>query len=50
MSAITNGNIKVNGIVPHYLSSLTDILEQIGCEIIKSKESIKIKNSKNLNV
>ncbi len=48
MSAITNGNIKVNGIVPHYLSSLTDILEQIGCEIIKSKESIKIKNSKNL--
>lgn len=48
MSAITNGNIKVNGIVPHYLSSLTDILEQIGCEIIKSKESIKMKNSKNL--
>lgn len=48
MSAITNGNIKVNGIVPHYLSSLTDILEQIGCKIIKSKESIKIKNSKNL--
>ena len=48
MSAITNGNIKVNGIVPHYLSSLIDILEQIGCEIIKSKESIKIKNSKNL--
>ena len=48
MSAITNGNIKVNGIVPHYLSSLTDILEQIGCEIIESKESIKIKNSKNL--
>lgn len=48
MSAITNGNIKVNGIAPHYLSSLTDILEQIGCEIIKSKESIKIKNSKNL--
>lgn len=48
MSAITNGNIKVNGIVPHYLSSLTYILEQIGCEIIKSKGSIKIKNSKNL--
>ena len=48
MSAITNGNIKVNGIVPHYLSSLTDILEQMGCEIIKNKESIKIKNIKNL--
>lgn len=48
MSAITNGNIKVNGIAPHYLSSLTDILEQMGCEIIKNKESIKIKNIKNL--
>lgn len=48
MSAITNGNIKVNGIASHYLSSLTDILEQMGCEIIKNKESIKIKNSKNL--
>ncbi|WP_317366602.1 UDP-N-acetylglucosamine 1-carboxyvinyltransferase [uncultured Tyzzerella sp.] len=48
MSAITNGNVKINGITPNYVKSLTDILEQMGCNIVIDKDNIKIKNDKKL--
>ena len=44
MSAITNGNIKVNNIVPKHLNSLIEILNKIGCNIKIYKNSITIQN------
>ncbi len=44
MSAITNGDVTVKGIIPQYLTALLDILNQIGCNIQIYKDSIKIKN------
>lgn len=48
MSAITNGNITVKGIIPQHLTALLDILSQIGCNIQIYKDSIKIKNKEAL--
>ncbi len=44
MSAITNGNIKVNNIIPKHLNSLIEILNKIGCNIKIYKNSITIQN------
>ena len=48
MSAITKGNVKINGINPQYLKSLLDILIEMGCNIYTNKDNIKIKVDKTL--
>lgn len=48
MSAITKGNVKINGINHQYLKSLLDILTEMGCNIYTNKDNIKIKVDKTL--
>lgn len=47
MTAITNGNVKVNNINPTYLKPLINVLEATGCTIKTGDNFIKIKGTKN---
>jgi len=41
-AASTNGKVEVTGVVPHHISTVTDVLEDMGCKIDINKDSVRI--------
>lgn len=47
-AAITGGNIKLQKVIPEHIETLTNKLEEMGCQITKSKNEIVLKSPKKL--
>ena len=47
-AAITGGNIKLQKVIPEHIETLTNKLEEMGCQITKSKNEIILKSPKKL--
>lgn len=48
-TAITGGNIKLKKVIPEHIETLTNKLEEMGCEIQINKNEIFLKSPKKLN-
>ena len=47
-AAITGGNIKLQKVIPEHIETLINKLEEMGCQITKSKNEIVLKSPKKL--